>query len=70
MQITPQSCRSLRDELGWTPEVLARRAGLTLRTVLDFEAGRRAPRPGTIIAIGNALDRAGADVRSAAVDAG
>jgi transcriptional regulator with XRE-family HTH domain len=49
------TCRAAREAIGWTPLRLALAAGLAERTVCDFEAGRRAPRPGTRIALSRAF---------------
>lgn len=57
----PDDCRTARERLGWTPAKLATRAGLTERTVNDFEARLRAPRPGTLIALRRALREAQAE---------
>ena len=51
MFVTPEECQRFRSLLGWSPEQLAREAGLTVRTIVDFEAGRRNPRIGTLVAL-------------------
>jgi DNA-binding XRE family transcriptional regulator len=57
---TPAECRVLRNSLRWSREQLALEAGLTKRTVRDFETGIRTPHPRTLIAIRRAFRRAGA----------
>jgi transcriptional regulator with XRE-family HTH domain len=49
--VTPHDCRARRIELGLTLARLAALAGLSERTVWQFEMARTAPRPGTLIAL-------------------
>lgn len=57
---SPTECRSIRRRLGWRQERLAAEAGLTEKTVKDFESGVRTPHPRTLIAIRRAFRDAGA----------
>jgi transcriptional regulator with XRE-family HTH domain len=59
--VTPsaEECASARAAVGWSQERLARAAGVTTRTILDFELGLRTPRAGTLIAIRRAFRKAG-----------
>jgi len=67
IEIDAAACREGREELGWTAAKLATAAGLTERTVTDFESGLRSPRPGTLIAIRRAFREAAARNASLAV---
>ena len=53
--MTPDICRMAREALGWSTARLARAAGLDEKTVIGFETGAKASRPGTLIAIRRAL---------------
>ena len=44
-----------RNELGLTQTQLGDAAGVSLRTVLDYEKGRKTPRPGTMLRLAKAL---------------
>ena len=44
-----------RTELGMTQTQLGDAAGVSLRTVLDYEKGRKTPRPGTMLRLAKAL---------------
>jgi transcriptional regulator with XRE-family HTH domain len=59
--ITPAQSRGARALLEMTQPQLARVAGLGLSTVVDFENSRREVSHGTVMAIRNALERAGVD---------
>lgn len=63
--MAPETCHELRERLGWTPGRLARAAGVTERTVTDFEGRLRSPRQGTLIALRNAFRAAGAELPKA-----
>ena len=41
--VVPNRVRELRETLGQTREWLAERSGMTVRNVLEIEAGRRSP---------------------------
>ena len=47
-----------RREIGWTQAELAKRAGVSARTVLRLERGQRDPHPATLAMIEAALVRA------------
>ncbi|MBW3559810.1 MAG: helix-turn-helix domain-containing protein [Proteobacteria bacterium] len=67
LSLSAESCRSLREQLGWSPEELARAAGVATLTVITFEREKRRPREETLIAIRRAFRNAarGADLASA-----
>jgi predicted transcriptional regulator len=53
--VSPDDCLARRTRFGLSAHELALRAGLTERTVERFEAGRVAPRPGTLVALRRAF---------------
>ena len=57
--ITPEQCRAARGWLGWSQDDLARRAGVSLSTVRDFEKGRRTPIANNLAAVERSLAGAG-----------
>src|SRR6266404_303403 len=57
--MNPEQCRAARGWLGWTQQELARRAGVGLSTVRDFENGDRTPIPNNRAAITRAIEEAG-----------
>jgi transcriptional regulator with XRE-family HTH domain len=57
--MSPEQCRAARGWLGWTQQELARRAGVGLSTVRDFENGDRTPIPNNLAAITRAIEEAG-----------
>jgi transcriptional regulator with XRE-family HTH domain len=57
--MSPEQCRAARGWLGWTQQELARRAGVGLSTVRDFEKGERTPIPNNLAAIRRAIEDAG-----------
>jgi transcriptional regulator with XRE-family HTH domain len=57
--MSPEQCRAARGWLGWTQQELARRAGVGLSTVRDFENGDRTPIPNNLAAIRRAIESAG-----------
>jgi transcriptional regulator with XRE-family HTH domain len=59
--ISSAQCRGARGLLRWSQEELARRAGVGLSTVRDFEAERRKPYPANMEAILGALEQAGVE---------
>src|SRR5690242_401578 len=56
--ITPAQLRAARALLDWSQQELARRAGLGLSTVRDFEAGRRLPTVASLDALHRVLTAA------------
>ncbi len=52
---TPSSCRVARRGLGFTQEELARRAGVSRATLVNFEAGKGKPLKTSVAAIRRAL---------------
>jgi transcriptional regulator with XRE-family HTH domain len=57
--MSPEQCRAARGWLGWTQLELARRAGVGLSTVRDFEKGDRTPIPNNLAALQRAIEGAG-----------
>jgi transcriptional regulator with XRE-family HTH domain len=57
--MSPEQCRAARGWLGWTQQELARRAGVGLSTVRDFEKGERTPIPNNLAALRRAIEAAG-----------
>ncbi|MBL6458877.1 helix-turn-helix transcriptional regulator [Belnapia sp. T6] len=57
--LSPEQSRAARGWLDWTQEELAKRAGVSLSTVRDFEKGRRAPIPNNLAALRSALENGG-----------
>jgi transcriptional regulator with XRE-family HTH domain len=57
--MSPEQCRAARGWLGWTQQELARRAGVGLSTVRDFEKGERTPIPNNLAAMRRAIEGAG-----------
>jgi transcriptional regulator with XRE-family HTH domain len=57
--MSPEQCRAARGWLGWTQQELARRAGVGLSTVRDFEKGERTPIPNNLAAIRRVIEEAG-----------
>jgi transcriptional regulator with XRE-family HTH domain len=74
--MSPEQCRAARGWLGWTQQELARRAGVGLSTVRDFEKGERTPIANNLAAIRRAIEEAGiklvfrADGEAAGIEAG
>jgi DNA-binding XRE family transcriptional regulator len=59
MEISPAQCRAARALLEWTQGDLAKRVGIALRTVRDFENGKRTPLPIVRSSILQAFEQAG-----------
>ena len=55
----PSACRAARALLNWTQETLATKVGVALKTIRDFETGRRKPLAIVRAAIKQALEQAG-----------
>jgi DNA-binding XRE family transcriptional regulator len=59
MEISPAQCRGARGLLDWTQADLAKKVGIALRTVRDFESGKRKPLTIVRSSIKQALEEAG-----------
>jgi transcriptional regulator with XRE-family HTH domain len=57
--MSPKQCRAARAWLNWSRLQLADKAGVSIGTVRDFEAGRRIPTADNLKAIRRALEDAG-----------
>jgi transcriptional regulator with XRE-family HTH domain len=57
--MSPEQSRAARGWLDWSQEDLAKRAGVALSTVRDFEKGRRTPIKNNLDAMCRALEGAG-----------
>lgn len=57
--LTPAQSRAARALLDWSREKLAEGSKVSLRSIVDFERGARAPRDVTLEALRSALERAG-----------
>jgi DNA-binding XRE family transcriptional regulator len=62
MEISPAQCRAARALLNWTQEMLANKAGISLKTVRDFETGRRKPLGVVRTSIKQALEQSGIEL--------
>lgn len=67
MSITPRECRAARAGLEWSRDDLAKRAGLSDRTITDFERGAREPHSNNLAAIRHAFETAGVKFRDGCV---
>jgi DNA-binding transcriptional regulator YiaG len=72
--MSPEQCRAARAWLDWTQQELARRAGVGLSTVRDFEKGERTPIPNNLAAIRRVIEESGIklvvrDGRAAGIEA-
>jgi predicted transcriptional regulator len=59
MAFSRNQCRGARGLLGITQAALARKSGVSLRTIASFEAGERDPIPANLTAIRRALEAVG-----------
>ena len=57
--MSPQQSRAARAWLGWSQVQLAKRAGVSLSTVQDYERGQRTPIANNIAAMRRAVEAAG-----------
>jgi len=57
--ISPGQCRAARGLLDISQRQLAEAAGVSLTAIKDFESNTRTPRPATLKAIQDAIERAG-----------
>lgn len=60
--LKPMQCRAARVLLGLDQATLAKAAGVSERTLLDFERGEREPHGVTLKAIADALTKLGVDL--------
>jgi DNA-binding XRE family transcriptional regulator len=58
--LTARQTRAARALLGWGREDLAKAAGISPRTLIDFEIGARTPNPATKRALCAAIESGGA----------
>jgi DNA-binding XRE family transcriptional regulator len=59
VRMTPTQCREAREMLVWTPEDLARAAGVSVFTIRNFEAERSIPEPAMLTSMQRAFEGAG-----------
>ncbi len=59
--ITKEQCRAARALLGWSRKQLAEKAGVSERTITDFERGARSPIASSLKALRCALENAGVE---------
>ncbi len=57
--MSPEQCLAARGWLGWTQQELARKAGVGLSTVRDFEKGERKPIANNLAAMTRVIEGAG-----------
>jgi transcriptional regulator with XRE-family HTH domain len=57
--MSPEQSRAARGWLGWSQTELAKRAGVSLSTVRDFENAHRVPIANNLAAIRRAIEEAG-----------
>lgn len=60
-RLSRAQCRAARGLLDWSQQNLADAAQVNVRTLQDFEAGRRTPHHHTLAAIRRAMEEAGID---------
>ena len=58
-KLTPEHCRAARGLLGWSQGDLERCAGVSRKTLADFEGGKRTPYDRTLADIRGALEAGG-----------
>jgi DNA-binding transcriptional regulator YiaG len=59
VRITPAQCRAARDLLGWSPDDLARAAGVSVFTIRNFEHHRAPPETAAMTLLQCAFEGAG-----------
>lgn len=57
--LSPQQSRAARAWLDWSQDDFAKKAGVSLSTVRDFEKGKRNPIANNLLAMQRALEDAG-----------
>jgi len=70
VRMTPPQCRAAREMLGWTPEDLARAAGVSVFTIRNFEEERSVADPAIVRSMRHAFEGAGIRIDDAAVGTG
>lgn len=60
--MTPEQSRAARGWLGWSQKELAKRAGVALNTVYEFEKGRRTPAAYIIAALRGVIEAEGVNL--------
>ncbi|WP_376089951.1 helix-turn-helix transcriptional regulator [Roseomonas sp. CCTCC AB2023176] len=63
LPLTASTCERLRRALGWTEQDLAIRAGVSERTVRNFEARQGVPHRATLLALRRAFAAEGVELR-------
>jgi transcriptional regulator with XRE-family HTH domain len=61
MSFSPAQCRAARGLLNWTQEDLSHAAGVSPKTVVDYEQENRDPFSKTVEALQDALESAGVE---------
>ena len=59
--VSPAQCRAARGLLDWNQQELAERAGVSIVTVRQLEAGAHEPRRATLEVVRRALEAAGVE---------
>ena len=59
--ISPQQCRAARSMLGIHQQPLCDKAGVTIKTLSDFESGKTSPHADTLDKLRSALEKAGVE---------
>ncbi|WP_375460630.1 helix-turn-helix domain-containing protein [uncultured Enterovirga sp.] len=57
----PHQCRAGRACLGWSRDDLAKRSGVSVATLADYESGKRTPYGRTLADVQRALEEAGVE---------
>jgi DNA-binding XRE family transcriptional regulator len=60
--LTPAACVQARRQLGWSEQDLADSAGVTWRTIMNFESGRHSPRHQTALSLIRAFRQRGVEL--------
>ncbi|MGJ0535438.1 MAG: helix-turn-helix domain-containing protein [Methylocystis sp.] len=61
LTISPEQSRAARALLNWSRGELAKRSSVSVATLADFEAGKRAPYDRTLVDVREALEKAGVE---------
>ena len=57
--LSPEQCRAARGWLSWSQDELAKRAGVSISTIKDFERGARIPIGNNLAAMQRAIEAGG-----------